>query len=126
MKTILAVMLGGGLGAILRYGVNIGAVRLLGTSFPWGTLFVNVTGSFFIGLLTAIFAIYWQPSHEIKVFLITGLLGGFTTFSAFSLDFSTFWEGGASGMAIAYAMVSVFFSLIALFSGLWLVRIFSA
>ena len=122
MKTILAIALGGGLGAVLRYGANMTALRMMGPDFPWGTLFVNVSGSLIIGLLAGIFASYWQPSPEIRAFLVTGILGGYTTFSTFSLDFSTFWEGGATGTAIAYALISVIFSILALFAGLLLVR----
>ncbi len=123
MKTILAIAAGGGLGSVLRYGVAVGAFRLLGEGFPWATLFVNVAGSFVIGLLTGIFAHVWQPSAEVRVFLITGLLGGFTTFSAFSLDTANLWQSGAAGMAMVYAGLSVVFSILAVFAGLGVIRI---
>ncbi len=122
MKTILAVMIGGGLGAILRHGVAVGASRVLGGGFPWGTLLVNVTGSFAIGLLVVLFDQYWQPSPEVRLFLITGVLGGYTTFSAFSLDFVTIWESGALATALLYVLLSVTLSISALFLALFLVR----
>lgn len=126
MKTILAIALGGALGSVLRYGVNVGAVKALGVNFPWGTLIVNVAGSFIIGLMTAIFAGYWQPSPEMRVFIITGFLGGFTTFSAFSLDLATLWQAGAFSQAAFYALSSVVLSIGALFFALYLVRTLTA
>ncbi len=126
MKTILAVALGGALGSVMRYGVNIGSVKLLGAGFPWGTLFVNIAGSLAIGVLTEIFAQLWQPSPEIRVFLVTGLLGGFTTFLAFSLDAANLWQGGATAQALTYTFASVVLSIAALFVGLSAVRYLSA
>lgn len=122
MKTILAIALGGALGSVFRYGTYIGAGRLLGMDFPWGTLIVNIAGSFLIGALTGLFAFAWQPSEEMKLFLITGFLGGFTTFSAFSLDFANLWNGGATTMAVIYVIISVSVSIVALFAGLFAVR----
>lgn len=95
---------------------------MLGMNFPWGTLIVNIAGSFLIGALTGMFASVWQPSEEMKLFLITGFLGGFTTFSAFSLDFATMWNSGAATMAVLYVVVSVTISIVALFGGLLAVR----
>jgi CrcB protein len=122
MKTILAIALGGALGSVLRYGTYLGAGKMLGMNFPWGTLIVNIAGSFLIGALTGMFASVWQPSEEMKLFLITGFLGGFTTFSAFSLDFATMWNSGATTMAVLYVVVSVTISIVALFGGLLAVR----
>lgn len=122
MKTILAIALGGALGSVLRYGTYIGAGKMLGMNFPWGTLIVNIVGSFLIGALTGMFASVWQPSEEMKLFLITGFLGGFTTFSAFSLDFANLWNGGATTMAVIYVVMSVTVSIVALFAGLLAVR----
>jgi CrcB protein len=122
MKTILAIALGGALGSVLRYGTYLGAGKMLGMNFPWGTLIVNIAGSFLIGALTGMFASVWQPSEEMKLFLITGFLGGFTTFSAFSLDFATMWNSGAATMAVLYVVVSVTISIVALFGGLLAVR----
>lgn len=126
MKTILAIALGGALGSVLRHGANVAALRFMGDAFPWGTFFVNIAGSFVIGLLTGLFALYWQPSPEMRVFLVTGFLGGFTTFSTFSLDFSTLWESGAVTPALAYAVLSVVLSIGALFLALFLVRTIAA
>ncbi|HQX28061.1 MAG TPA: fluoride efflux transporter CrcB [Alphaproteobacteria bacterium] len=122
MKTILAIALGGALGSVLRYGTYIGAGKMLGMNFPWGTLIVNIVGSFLIGALTGMFASVWQPSEEMKLFLITGFLGGFTTFSAFSLDFANLWNGGTTTMAVIYVVMSVTVSIVALFAGLLAVR----
>lgn len=124
IKTIAAIAVGGALGAVLRYGVNMGALKLLGPGFPWGTLVVNILGSFIMGALIALFAHVWQPSHAMKVFLLTGLLGAFTTFSTFSLDVSTLWERGALLPAAGYITGSVVLSIAALFAAMALVRNF--
>lgn len=124
ISTIAAIATGGALGAVLRYGVNVTALKLFGDGFPWGTLMVNVLGSFAMGILIAVFAHYWQPSHAVKVFLVTGLLGAFTTFSAFSLDVSVLWERGAVMPAAGYVMSSVVLSVGALFLALALMRSF--
>lgn len=118
----LVVFLGGGIGAALRHGVNIGAARLLGTSFPWGTLTVNIVGSFVMGLLTAWFAFEASPSQHWRLFLTTGILGGFTTFSTFSLDSALLIERGTYVTAAVYMIGSVILSVGALFAGLTLVR----
>src|SRR5690606_3497690 len=91
----LIVFLGGGLGAALRHGVNLGAARLLGTAFPYGTLAVNVAGSLAMGLLAAWFAFRGDAAQHWRLFFATGVLGGFTTFSAFSLDVALLYERGA-------------------------------
>lgn len=116
------VFLGGGLGAALRHGVNLAAARLLGTSFPWGTLTVNVVGSLVMGLMAAWFAFEGSPSQHWRLFLTTGMLGGFTTFSTFSLDTAVLYERGQLGLAAVYVVVSVAAGLIGLFGGLALVR----
>ena len=95
----LIVFLGGGIGAALRHGVNIASARLLGTGFPYGTLTVNVVGSLAMGLLTAYFAFKGDASQHWRLFLTTGMLGGFTTFSAFSLDVALLYERGEAGLA---------------------------
>jgi len=116
------VFLGGGLGAALRHGVNLAAARLLGTSFPWGTLTVNVVGSLVMGLMAAWFAFEGSPSQHWRLFLTTGILGGFTTFSTFSLDSAVLYERGQIGLAALYVVVSVAAGLAGLFGGLALVR----
>ncbi len=117
--TPLLVFLGAGLGGVLRHGVHVGALKLLGPGFPWGTLVVNVLGSLVLGLLAALLA--WR-STEARLFLMTGVLGGFTTFSAFSLDAWTFWERGDVATAAAYVLASVLGSVAALGVGLALGR----
>jgi CrcB protein len=122
MNMILLVALGGALGSVLRYGVNVMAGRLIGTGFPWGTMTVNIVGSFVMGALIAAMALRWQVSQETRAFLTTGILGGFTTFSAFSLDAALLTERGDLGGAVIYVAGSVGLSLIAIFAGLWLMR----
>jgi CrcB protein len=122
MTTVLYAALGGAIGASLRYGVNVTAPKLLGLDFPWATMIVNVVGSFIMGVLVAAMAAGWNTSQEMRVFLATGILGGFTTFSAFSLDFVSLWERKNHAAALGYAGGSVLLSLVAVFAGLWLAR----
>ncbi len=124
ISTIGAVAAGGAIGAVLRHGVNVMSTHLWGTDFPWATLTVNILGSFVMGLLIAVFAHFWQPPQEIKLFLVTGLLGAFTTFSAFSLDVSVLWERGALLATSGYVLASVVLSVAALFAALLIVRSF--
>lgn len=116
------VFIGGGIGAALRHGVNLAAARLFGTSFPYGTLTVNVVGSLVMGLLTAYFAFKGNAPQHWRLFLTTGILGGFTTFSTFSLDVAVLYERGQVAMAAFYVLISVVVSVGALFAGLALVR----
>lgn len=118
----LFVFLGAGLGGALRHGVNLFAARLLGTGFPFGTLTVNVLGSLIMGLLAGYFAFKGDASQHWRLFLTTGVLGGFTTFSTFSLDVALMWERGELGAAGLYVLLSVLVSVAALFAGLLLVR----
>lgn len=120
--TVLWVALGGALGSAARYGVNVWSGRLLGSEFPWHTLFVNLLGCFAMGLLVELMALRLNVSNEVRAFLTTGILGGFTTFSAFSLDFALLVERKSYGLAGAYAAGSVVLSLAAVFAGLFLVR----
>jgi len=122
--SFIAVASGGAIGAMMRYGVGLAALRIVGHGFPWATLSVNVAGSFLMGALIAIFANVWQPDHAMKLFLITGFLGAFTTFSAFSLDAFNLYERGEVLSAIIYVTASVSFSIAALFVGLSLMRTF--
>lgn len=122
MTMFLYAAIGGAIGAAARYGVNVTTPKLLGHGFPWGTMIVNVGGSFVMGVLIAMMALAWSTSQEMRVFLITGVLGGFTTFSAFSLDFAALYERKEYGMAFGYAGSSVVMSLIAVFAGLYLAR----
>jgi CrcB protein len=124
MKSYLLVFLGAGIGGALRHGVNVGCARMCGTAFPWGTLTVNVVGSFIIGAIAGWLASKageaW--SQPLRLFLTTGILGGFTTFSAFSLDAVLIWERGQSGLAATYVAASVLLSIAGLVAGLCLAR----
>ncbi|MCT4608466.1 MAG: fluoride efflux transporter CrcB [Pelagimonas sp.] len=117
------VAIGGAIGASARYLTGLLAVRLLGKGFPWGTLFVNIVGSFLMGVLVV--ALLHVGGNRFAPLLMTGLLGGFTTFSAFSLDAVTLYERGALALAGAYITASVVFSLAALFAGLLIARSFT-
>jgi len=127
MKAYLLVFLGAGLGGMLRHGANVAATRALGSEFPWGIFLINVTGCFAMGLIAGWLAFRAQHgwSQDIRLLLTTGVLGGYTTFSAFSLDFATLWERGAFAPAMVYVLASVVLSLVAVFAGLALVRMAS-
>jgi|ERR1700722_10120173 CrcB protein len=118
----LIVFLGGGVGAALRHGVNIAAARLLGTAFPYGTLAINVLGSLAMGLIAEYFALKVGLPQRWRLFLTTGVLGGFTTFSAFSLEAALLYERGQIAGAAIYVVASVILSIGALFAGLAIVR----
>lgn len=124
MFATFMIFLGGGIGAALRHGVNVLSAQWLGMTFPWGTLIVNVTGSFVIGLLAAYFAFRGDAvwSQPLRLFLTTGILGGYTTFSAFSLDFALLFDRGEIGQGVAYVLASVGLSLAAVFLGLFVMR----
>ena len=119
---VLWVALGGGIGAAARHGVNVWSGRVLGTEFPWHTLIVNVLGCFVMGLITGLLALKLNLSQEARTFLTTGILGGFTTFSAFSLDVALLVERKAMLAAGAYVGASVLLSILAVFAGLFLIR----
>jgi CrcB protein len=120
------VFLGGGIGAALRHGVNLLAARLAGPAFPFATLFENVSGSLLVGVLAGYyFAFKWDASQHWRLFLVTGILGGYTTFSAFSLDAALLYERGEFGLAALYVVASVTLSIAGLFAGLWVVRTFA-
>jgi fluoride exporter len=120
--TFLIVFLGGGIGAALRHGVNVAAARLLGLAFPYATMIENVSGSVAMGILAGYFAFRGGgPSHW-QLFLTTGILGGYTTFSTFSLDAVLLYERGALGLATLYVLGSVALSIAGLIGGLALAR----
>ncbi len=121
---ILAVAAGGAVGSVARYLVGIGAGRLFGTEFPWGTLIINVTGSFLIGAFAALFATKLDLSQSTRIFLTIGVCGGFTTFSTFSLDSYYLIERGQTLASFAYMVTSVALSVGALIAALRLVRAF--
>lgn len=118
----LLVALGGGIGAAARYGVNVGSTKFLGGGFPWHTLIVNVLGCFIMGVLTEAIALRLNVTNDMRLFLMTGILGGFTTFSAFALDFALMWARRDYFIAGSYAVASVALSFIACFVGLAVVR----
>jgi fluoride exporter len=118
----LIVFLGAGIGGALRHGVNVGAARLYGYEFPFGTLIVNIGGSFVMGALAGYFAFRPGIAQHMRLFLTTGILGGFTTFSAFSLDAALLIERHSYALAAGYMVGSVAASLAALFFGLALFR----
>jgi CrcB protein len=121
----LIVFLGGGIGATLRHGFNLAFARLIGTGFPYATLFENVSGSVVMGVLVAWFAFRGGVPQHWQLFLTTGILGGYTTFSTFSLDTALLYERGEIGLTAAYVLLSVALSIGGLFAGLTLVRSFT-
>ena len=122
MYNLMLVMIGGGIGAGARHLVGMGAMRLWGPAFPWGTMIVNITGSFIMGAFIELLARRFGGSNELRLFVATGVLGGYTTFSSFSLDFAALWERGATVPAMAYMLASVVGGILALFAAFWLVR----
>ncbi|OUS22582.1 fluoride efflux transporter CrcB [Litorivita pollutaquae] len=120
LPVLLQVAVGGAIGASLRYLTNVGAMRVMGAGFPWGTMTVNVVGSFLMGVLVLYLA--QKGGTRFAPFLMTGLLGGFTTFSAFSLDALTIFERGQAGLAALYVGASVVLSLAAIAAAFFLMR----
>lgn len=118
------VFLGSGLGGVARFLVGLAALRLAGAGFPWGTLAINVVGSCLMGIVVG--ALAFRPEAEwiqpVRLFLTTGILGGFTTFSAFSLETVLLWESGETSAALAYVAASVAVSVAALAVGLLAMR----
>ena len=117
------VFLGGGLGSAARYGVGVLALRLVGSEYPWGTLTINVVGSFAMGVVAEYFALRSGLSQPMRLFLTTGIIGGFTTFSTYALETALLQERGEMGAALTYALGSVVVGVEALFAGLALVRV---
>ena len=126
MKLVLAIAAGGAIGAVGRHYVGVYALKWLGTAFPYGTLVVNVVGSFLMGVLVASMTVKWNVGNELRAFLTVGLLGGFTTFSAFSSDFATLMERGETVLAAGYVAASVALALAGMFAGMSLMRVLHA
>jgi CrcB protein len=122
MTLILPIAAGGALGSVLRFLMSSGVSRLVGADFPWGTFSVNVLGSLIMGIIVELFALKIDAGQELRAFLTTGLLGGFTTFSAYSADVVLLIERNDFFAAFLYAMGSVVVSIAAMFAGLALVR----
>jgi CrcB protein len=118
----ILVFVGGGLGATLRHAVNVTCAKCIGTSFPYGTFIINISGSIVMGLIAAYLALKGEVSQPWRLFLMTGILGGYTTFSAFSLDTALLYERGELALAAVYIVGSVGLSIAGLFAGLALVR----
>ena len=118
----LLVFIGGGLGSLLRHIVNVVCPKLFGTNFPYHTFIINITGSTIMGLIAGYLAFKGDAAQSWRLFLMTGILGGYTTFSAFSLDAGLLYERGELGLAALYVLGSVVLSIIGLFAGLALIR----
>jgi CrcB protein len=124
MNHILLVAVGGALGSLARYLTGLATLRWFGPGFPWGTLAVNILGGLAIGIFAELIARRFDGSAELRLFIVTGILGGFTTFSAFSLEVSAMVERGDYMTAMTYVLISVIISVAAVFAGLALVRAF--
>jgi CrcB protein len=122
MKTILAVAIGGAFGALGRHVVAYHVNQLFSGGFPLGTLSVNVLGSFLLGVLIEVMALFWSPSPELRALLTVGFLGAFTTFSTFSMEVVLLYERGAHLQMAIYVALSVALSVFGLFAGLAVVR----
>lgn len=127
MFPFLLVGLGGALGAMARYGFGafVSGRMLAEGGWPWATFLENVGGGFLMGLLVGWLGLRGFAGEDLRLFLGVGLLGGFTTFSAFSLEMMTMVERGSTGLALLYGAASVLLALAALAAGLWLVRLFA-
>jgi len=123
MRLLFLATLGGAIGTAARHLVNVGFGRWLGSGFPWSTLFVNVAGGFLMGALIEALALRYDGSLELRTLLATGVLGGFTTFSAFSLDFVVLLQRQELFLVALYVAGSVVLSILALYAGLLLVRL---
>ncbi len=122
MKLLFAVALGGAVGAVARYQTMVWVSRWLGSGFPFGTLFVNVAGSFLMGLFIELLAVRLGGTLQWRAFVAVGVLGAFTTFSTFALDVAVLYERGQLLAVGAYLAASVALSILALFAGLWTLR----
>lgn len=123
MQNLILVMAGGALGSAGRFGVGRLTLHQFGPHYPWGTLIVNLVGGLAMGILAGLLARFGEGAHGWRHFVGIGLLGGFTTFSAFSLDTANMIQRGDLGGAGLYALASVIGSVMALFTGLWIVKV---
>jgi len=111
MRSVIVVFIGSGIGGALRHLVGLASLRLMGPNFPYGTLLVNIIGATLMGLLAGLFAFRVSGQHDLRLFLTTGILGGFTTWSTFSLDVVSLWQRNQPIAAIGYVAVSLIASL---------------
>lgn len=118
----LLVFVGAGLGGMLRHAINMLSLRWLGPNFPWGTFIINITGSIAMGLVVGFLAHRNVPGTELRLFVATGILGGYTTFSTFSLDTISLWERGEIATAAAYVLGSLLLSFVGLWFGMVVFR----
>ncbi|MGM0560142.1 MAG: fluoride efflux transporter CrcB [Pseudomonadota bacterium] len=125
MHSLLAVAAGGAIGAVARYLLSAQIMRVTGLGFPFGTLSVNVLGGVLMGLLVSLFALHWNAGQELRLFLTVGLLGGFTTFSTFSMETILLFERGQWMAAGLYVLASVSLALAGFAAGQALVRLCS-
>jgi len=123
MNLIIAVAVGGAIGAVGRYLVSGIVIQQMGTQFPWSTLTVNIVGSLLMGILAETVKLTWSPTPEIKAMLTVGILGAFTTFSAFSLDVVGLFERGEFVALVSYIFLSFISCVFALVFGVFVVRI---
>jgi CrcB protein len=126
MYTYLSIAIGGALGSMARYATGVYVGRWFGTAFPWGTLLINIVGSFLIGAFAESFALRWDASPSTRAFLVVGICGGYTTFSTFSLDIVTLINRGEALYAGIYIVASVALGLLALYGGLHAMRLIFA
>ncbi len=122
MRLLLLATVGGAIGAGARHLVNVGFARLFGTDFPWSTVVINIVGSLLMGVVVTAVALRFDGSPELRTFLATGILGGFTTFSAFSLDAHILMSRGDTTAALLYVAASVLLSILGLYVGLLFTR----
>ena len=127
MQSVLIVFAGGGLGAVARHLINLSVSRVIGSDFPWGVMLINISGSVIMGMAAAYFAFKADAtwSQPLRLFMTTGILGGYTTFSAFSLDVALLWERGEPLHALVYVLGSVILSVLGLFAGLAVIRLWA-
>lgn len=119
---LIYIAIGGALGAVSRFLLTALSGHWLGHGFPYGTIIVNVLGAFVLGALVEVMALTWSPGQDVRAFLVVGLLGSFTTFSAFSLDAVTLLDRGEIVLSAAYIGFSVVLSIVAFYGGLSLFR----
>ena len=124
MALIISIFAGGGLGALLRYGVISNISKILPSTFPYGTLTVNILGALLIGIVYSLLSQKISISENLKLFITVGFLGGFTTFSTFNLDFFQLIEGSKIAAAMIYALGTFITTIIGFYAGYSVIRLF--